>query len=369
MQNEPKYLTIKKDIQRKIENNVYPLGSKIPSESELREIYKVSRHTVRSAINNLVNEGYVTKQQGSGTFVSDYYQSATLSVEPNGNKTIGVVTTYISDYIFPSIIRGVEEQLSKYGYSLLLYSTKNNVMNERNALVSMIEQEVDGLIIEPTKSNLMNPNLNYYLSLAEKQIPLIMINASYEELDLPVISMDDSKSGRMATEYLIENGHTNIGLITKSDDIQGKNRLKGYLKALYDAKLTFSSDFILQFDTEGKSNLPQSIRSMLLKEDLPTAFVTYNDEVALMLIEELNKNGLNCPGEVSIVSHDNSFINDTLSSVKFTSINHPKEELGRKAADLIINSIEKKTPINSYYFEPELVVRNSVLTLEDEDTE
>lgn len=93
MQSEPKYLTIKKAIQKKIETNAYPLGSRIPSESELREIYNVSRHTVRSAINNLVNEGYVVKQQGSGTFVSDYYQSKMINQEVSSPKKIGVIST------------------------------------------------------------------------------------------------------------------------------------------------------------------------------------------------------------------------------------------------------------------------------------
>lgn len=367
MQSEPKYLTIKKAIQKKIETNAYPLGSRIPSESELREIYNVSRHTVRSAINNLVNEGYVVKQQGSGTFVSDYYQSKMINQEVSSPKKIGVISTYIADYIFPSIIRGIEEKLSQHGYSLLLYSTKNDVEIERLALKTMIEQEVDGLIIEPTKSNLMNPNLDYYLKLVEKQIPLVMINASYDELDLPVIAMEDTVSGKVATEYLIEKGHTNIGMITKCDDIQGKNRMKGYLKALYDAQLSFSSDFILQYDTEERPHIAKVIKSMLQKENLPTAFVSYNDEIALILIEEMNKLDLKCPEDISIVSHDNSFISDTLSGVKVTSINHSKEALGKKAAEVIIESIEEDAPIRSYYFKPELVIRDSVIELEDID--
>lgn len=365
MTTEPKYIIIKKEMQKKIEDNTYPLGSKIPSEIELRKIYGVSRHTIRLAINHLVNEGYVIKKQGSGTYVSDRYKAKKRITTTSSPKTIGVITTYLSDYIFPSIIRGIEDRLSESGYSLLLYSTKNDAMNERNALERMMAQEVDGLIIEPTKSNLMNPNLNYYLDLAEKKVPLIMMHAGYEELDLPVISMDDMESGRMATEYLIDKGHLDIGMITKSDDLQGKNRLKGYLKALYDADLTFLSHTVLQFDTEAKPNLPELIRELLAKGDLPSAFVTYNDEVAVVLIEELEKLGLKCPEDISIVSHDNSFISDTLSAVKLTSINHPKEEMGRKAAELVVNSIKTNAPIQSYTFKPELIIRNSVLDLEE----
>lgn len=365
MLNEPKYLLIKKDIQLKIENNEYTLGTKIPSEAELRNTYNVSRHTIRQAISELVNEGYLLKQQGSGTFVSDQYKKEIIG---NGKKTIGVITTYLSDYIFPSIIRGIEEELSKHDYSLMLSSTRNNVDNERRSLESMIQQNVDGLLVEPTKSNLMNPNLNYYLSLTEKPTPLVMLNASYEELDLPMVALDDEKAGKIATEHLIELGHTNIGIITKSDDLQGKNRLKGYLKALYDAKLTFTNEFIIRYDTELKAALPNVLRHMLEYEDLPTAFVCYNDEIAVMLIKQLTEKGKSCPDDISIVSHDDSFYSSSLPSVKLTSVEHPKEELGRKAAQLIVKAVEKRERLESFIFEPKLIVRESTKDIScDED--
>jgi GntR family transcriptional regulator of arabinose operon len=365
MQKEPKYLAIKNKIREFIENGIYELGDKIPSEAELREEYNVSRHTIRQSIAELVNDGYLVKQQGAGTFVSDEYKN-----KNNGNtkKTIGVITTYISDYIFPYIIRGIEEELSKENYLLLLSSTRNNVENERTNLKSMIEQGVDGLIVEPTKSNLMNPNLNYYLNLTEKQTPLVMLNASYEELDLPVVALDDKKAGKIATEHLIELGHTNIGMITKADDLQGKNRLKGYIEALYDAKLTFNSEYVLRYDTETKDVLPFRLKEVLSKkEDRPTAFVVYNDEIAVLLIHEMDKAGLHCPEDISIVSHDNSHYSTALSSVKLTSVEHPKEELGKAAAQWIIKAIrERKTRLSSIIFEPELIIRTSTKSIEQD---
>ncbi|GAB2499430.1 arabinose utilization transcriptional regulator AraR [Alkalibacterium psychrotolerans] len=356
MQNEPKYIAIKNEIQKKIISEDYSLGAKIPSEAELRLQFNVSRHTIRQAISECVNDGYLVKQQGSGTYVSDLYKTKQIG---SGNKTIGVITTYLSDYIFPSIIRGIEEELSKHDYSLMLSSTRNNVENEKRSLESMIEQNVDGLIVEPTKSNLMNPNLNYYLSLAESKTPLVMLNASYEELDLPVVALNDQESGKMATEHLIDKGHTNIGIITKSDDLQGKNRLKGYLKALYDAKMTFSNDFILRYDTEAKEDLPALIHIMLETKDIPTAFVCYNDEVAVMLIKEMDKLNLKCPENISVVSHDDSLYSTVHPTVKLTSVKHPKEELGRQAARSIVEAVESGKAIKSHIFEPNLIIRNS----------
>jgi len=66
----PLYYQLKEIIKQQIEEKIFPIGSAIPTEQELQEKYKVSRSTVRQAINELVNEGFLTKKQGKGTFVS-----------------------------------------------------------------------------------------------------------------------------------------------------------------------------------------------------------------------------------------------------------------------------------------------------------
>jgi GntR family transcriptional regulator of arabinose operon len=195
-----------------------------------------------------------------------------------------------------------------------------------------------------------------------------MLHASYEELNLPVIGLQDIKAGKLATEHLIELGHTNIGMIAKADDLQGKNRLKGYIEALYDAKLTFNGDHVIRYDTESRDDIPKQLEEIFKKENYPTAFVTYNDEIAVLLVHALHKAGLECPDDVSIVSHDDSHYSTALSSIKLTGVKHPKEELGREAARWIVQAVEEKNPrLESKLFDPELVVRNSTRSIESEE--
>src|SRR5690606_31125472 len=104
------------------------------------------------------------------------------------------------------------------------------------------------LIIEPTKSNLYNPNIAYYLTFKEQDVPFIMINAYYEELEVPYLRIDDVQSSYLATRELIAKGHTQIGLIAKMDDQQGKYRIKGYSKALAVAKFRFQSEHVLSYN-------------------------------------------------------------------------------------------------------------------------
>ena len=361
MLNEPKYLSIKNDLQQNIIEGKFPLDSRIPSEAELRKVYDVSRHTIRQAIAELVNDGYLMKRQGAGTFVSNGYIK---NLNEDSIKTIGVITTYLSDYIFPSIIRGIEEELSNRQYSLLLSSTQNNVVNEKESLEKMLEHNIDGLIIEPTKSNILNPNLNYFLKFAEKRIPMVMLNASYDELSAPVIAMDDVEAGKLATQHLIDLGHTKIVIITKMDDLQGKNRLKGYVSALYDSKLSFDNNDIITYDTESKDLLEEKIIESLTQENPPTAFVCYNDQIAIKLIHQIHAIGKSVPDDFSVVSHDDSFLSTTLPFAKLTTVSHPKEKLGKEAANWIVNAIEDKDfDRQSIIFHPELIVRDSTKSL------
>lgn len=357
MSNEPKYIKIKKQLKQLILKGEYKVGSKIPSEAELKDKFNVSRHTIRQSISELVNDGYLKREQGSGTYVSNQYQTETKEVS---QKTIGVITTYLSDYIFPSIIRGIEDELSKRGYALLLSSTQNNVENEKRSLEMMLENGVDGLIIEPTKSAELNPNLNYYLRIQEKGIPYVSINACYEELDAPVIRMNDQSAGEKATAHLLKLGHTRISMITKTDDLQGKDRMKGFIKAYSKENKSFDNKLMVTFDTETITNLTSKIDKVLSSEDMPTAFVCYNDQIAIKVIERIQAMGKRVPQDISVISHDNSFLS-TATNVKLSSMNHPKEQLGRDAANWIIQAIEKNSfKQESIIYESELVKRASV---------
>src|SRR5690625_7889492 len=111
----------------------------------------------------------------------------------------------------------------------------------------MLSYSVDVLIIKPTKSNLFNPNIAYYLSFKEQYIPFIMINAYYEELDVPYLCLDDVHSSYLATNELISKGHKQIGIISIKDDLQGKFRMKGNIKAFGVAKLAIESELFISY--------------------------------------------------------------------------------------------------------------------------
>ena len=361
MKPKYQYQVIIDDIKSKILSGEYSVLEKIPTEFALQEMYNVSRHTVRKAVLELANEGYLRSEKGSGTYVSNDYQ--TTAGNPS-NKTIGVITTYISDYIFPSIIRGIEGKLNEQNYSLLLASTNNDVDQEKKALEMMLSYGVDGLIIEPTKSNLFNPNIAYYLSFKEQDIPFIMINAYYEELDVPYLCLDDVQSSYLATNELISKGHKQIGLISKKDDLQGKFRMKGYIKALGEAKLAFQPELIFSYDTESKPDLYTNLMEFITKNrEMLTSIVCYNDEVSLIVANICRQLGVSIPEELSIIGQDNSYIAKN-ANIKLTTLTHPQEQLGRDAAEWVIKKLQGRQNLpNKYYYQPVLIKGETIKDL------
>ena len=83
-----------------------------------------------------------------------------------------MVTTYISDYIFPSILREVENVLSQNNSAPCCSPPKTQVSNERKVLQTLLGLEhLDGVLVEGTKTGLPNPNLDLYRKLMDRGIP------------------------------------------------------------------------------------------------------------------------------------------------------------------------------------------------------
>ena len=105
-----KYYKMHHDLQEQIRRGELKNGDRVPSENQLAAAYQVSRQTVRKALAILEQEGYIYAVHGKGTFVSERMQPEHKS------HNIAVVTTYLSDYIFPRVIQGIEEVLTAKGY-------------------------------------------------------------------------------------------------------------------------------------------------------------------------------------------------------------------------------------------------------------
>ena len=352
-----KYAALMEELKEKILSGEIRPGDRLPSENELSVGYGLSRHTVRKALAILVNEGYVTAEHGRGTFCSERMRHR------KNSKNIAVITTYISDYIFPRLIQGMDRVLTEQGYSIILKNTGNSRQKEAQCLEDVLTKDVDGLIIEPSKSQILCRNMHLYQKLDEYRIPYVFIQGCYPQMkQKPAVLLDDAKGGYLITRYLIETGHKHIIGIFKADDSQGAERHKGYARALQEAGMPYLPERVIWFHTEDRKVKPAvMVKMMLEQENAVDSVVCYNDQIAAEVMEQLNALGKKVPDDISVTGYDNSFYAWS-GSVGLTTIAHPQEKLGEMAAELLLEQIHG-IPIEESrvqrLIEPELIIRDS----------
>ncbi len=335
----PKYKQVSDTIKKMIQDGICPENSQLPTEAELSDFFHVSRQTVRLALALLAEQGMIHKKQGSGSRVAP--------ANPDKCRhNIAVVISYTNEYIYPSILQDIQTVLSQNDYSCQIFATQNKISLETETLQQVLSQPFAGLLVEGVKTALPNPNLTFYRHLKKIEIPFVFLHGRYTELEDAVCVTDDNyMGGYQLTRYLISKGHTCIGGIFNSDDIQGRQRYYGYITALQDAGLPVPDDKLLWFSTEDRNSILEdddlTLLSYFVKTRLPgcTALVVYNDEIAYRILFLLKKSGYEIPGSMSVVSFDNSYYCG-LSSVPITSLSHEDKKTGIVAANLLLRMLK-----------------------------
>lgn len=360
--NVAKYQQVIDWIRQCLDTGKLQAGDKLESENEIGLRFGISRQTVRHALSILERDGMIESRQGSGNYILPVTEGAESSSRKNVSaKTAVVVSTYVNGYIFPKIIQGMEKILEKENWKIRITFTHNRFETERKVLTQLIEDEdVDGLIIEPTRTGLPSPNLEYYRRLQERGIPIVFFHSYFREMDIPHVSIDDKRAGYLAAEHLIEQGHRKIAGIFKLDDGQGPRRFSGYIQALSDYGVKIRNHQVIWLDTEEEQDMATSKERIFRRLRGCTGCVCYNDEVANRLIELCSEEGIQVPEDLSLVSIDNSDL-ARMGSILLTSVVHPMEVLGQKAALNMLELAKNPRFDATYEFTPDIEVRDSVL--------
>ena len=355
-----KYLAIVEWVKEYIAKEKLRPNDRFLSEKELCAIHGVSRQTVRQALKCLESDNILCRVRGSGTFV----KASTISPASRVNR-VGVVSTYFSDYIFPHIVTGIESVLNESGIAMQLSITHNQVMEEAQALKTMIANGVQGLIVEPSKSALPNPNMDLYQEIRRSGIPLVFFNAKYPWSDFPLVAMDDEAAGETMTDYLFDCGHKKICGLFALDDIQGHMRYSGFMKSCIAHDIRTAEKDVIWFATADCNSIFLHEQYKLLEMlHHATAVVCYNDKLAVNLLRFCRQNDIKVPEQLSVVGIDDSKYS-SICDVPLTTIRHPHELLGETAARELIRQMNAGCDHGEdHIFPPELVVRDSVRRLE-----
>jgi len=269
---------------------------------------------------------------------------------------IGVIIPEIAYSFFADVTSGIEGVLEKSGYDILLCHSRSDPARERAEIQTLISSQIDGLIVAPVQPEKCPQP---FLELTQRGTPLVLVDRFFPGEHFSSVRLDDAAAGFTATDFLIQLGHRKIGHVSAASLSPATLRRKGFLKALKKHGLSECKDNIVQadFDFEGGRN---AMHELLNRRTGITAVFAANDPQAIGAVNACREAGLRVPEDISIVGagniegvyHPNPFL---------TTIDWPAQELGRVAAEFLLDAIDGSTPHEprESIFPPNLLIRHS----------
>ena len=278
------------------------------------------------------------------------------------SRTIAYLVLDASNPFFTDVAKGVEEIARENGVAVYLCNSDSDASREADYLGLLAEQRVRGILVTPVDDDVSQ------LDLLRRRIPIVLVDRAGGD-DWCSVGVDDVEGGMLAVTHLIEQGHRRIAFIGGPlITVQVADRLRGARSAFEAAGRSPDDLAVLPTDTmnfaEGQRagerllGLPRARR--------PTAAFCANDLVALGLLQQMTRSGVDVPGDLAIVGYDDIGFAGA-AAVPLSSVRQPRELLGRTAAELLLaESKDLDGHVHQQVvFHPELVVRTSSLSRTD----
>jgi LacI family transcriptional regulator len=306
---------------------------------------QVNARTVRRIEQAARSLGYAPNTLARGLRTSRSYLAA-------------LVVPDITNPLFPPIVRGAEQVLSRAGFTLVLTDTNNDPDTERTQMASMRAHGVDGFIIATARWD--DPMLD---ELADSLVPSVLVNRRSETGRLPYVGGDDRQGVELCVHHLLTLGHRDIVHLAGPDNTStGRGRAAAFRQAMWSHQL--STDPLIVECAAYTEEAGRAAAGRVLDSGRPfTAVVAANDLLALGAMGELAAAGLRCPDDVSITGFNDLPFMDKLMP-PLTTVRLPLTELGATAARAMvdwIHSPEQRTTVQAL-LPVDLIVRSSTAT-------
>jgi LacI family transcriptional regulator len=276
------------------------------------------------------------------------------------SRTIGIVVPDISHSFFSEITRGVKDAIQPCGYGLMLCNSDCDPKLELQEIEMLLGARVDGLIVA---SEQPEGSPDVFVDLQTHGVPFVLIDRFFSSFECPRVVVDDLRVGSLATQYLIDLGHQRIAHIRGPDVSTAKLREQGYRSTVENTGLGTTEDWIASGNYQFDGGY-EGMKALLSQKPRLTAVFAANDPTAIGAIRACREAGFEIPGDISIIGagviegsyHPSPFL---------TTVDWPRREMGRQAAELLLQLISdgpepKQTKI---VYEPKLLVRKSTAPL------
>lgn len=349
----PRYLQVKQLLEKRVRMGAYRPGVRLPGERDLAQEFGVSQMTVNKGIMEMVDAGWLYREQGRGTFVAEGFRPPLPA-----RLHVGIVTRVeagrlLEDYYLGSLFRGMQRAVSDAPVMLSILGADSFSPQPGDAAL-------DGyLFVDLLHDNM--PDAHRLLDFGKR---LVVVSASWPDMRAPFVDSDNVGGSRAAVEHLLDLGHRRIaGVFMLSATSNSRDRLHAYEAVLAERSLRLPRDYTIatenSFSCSERRN--KQVRALLQRSDRPTAFFCAGYYSALETLDVIREAGLRVPEDVSLVAFD-----DPLSArhitPPLTTVSQPLEAMGRLAMEKLQRWLTHgEQPERQDILPTQLVVRGSTL--------
>lgn len=301
--------------------------------------------------------------------------AAQLDYTPNGlskalkmgkSREIGVLLPSMTNPYYAEVVSGIETACYQRGYNPVLCSSNDQPDREQEHLEFFLRMRMEGIIVSTIGRD------GVLLGrILRSGMPATLFDQPVEHPSCDSVTYNFFKAGQLAAEYLLGKGHKEIAFLTLPFDRQSRtDRFEGFLEAFRRAEVPFLQERLLitQLENGDSSTRDEFAGGRQLARQLMalsgvTAVVAINDLIALGVMNELIKNGLRVPQDISVVGFDDIAFSG-MSNPPLATVKQPSFALGRLAALTLIDRIEHTgANHNAVVLQPQLIERESVCNI------
>ena len=280
------------------------------------------------------------------------------------DKSIGIIIKDLNYPFYTQIATGVKDYANEKGYSVIVASSENDHECEKTLSHLFSTKDIKGTIIAPIVEGLAE--IEHLFKLKMINYPFVLLE-DVKGIQANVVAIDNLKAIKTAVTYLIKNGHTKIvHFAGPPNSSHTQERIEGFRHAFSESPLVFKNDMIISVGSHYEESYAKTIDYFKNKkrEDYPSAIVCFNDQQALAVMTALKEFNLSVPDDISIIGNDDIYYAKSYP-VPLTTIRAPQNEIGRRAAEILIKNIEAPSliPNEKVVLETEFIIRQSTRIL------
>ena len=277
---------------------------------------------------------------------------------------IGVVTPNVESEFYGKLVRCLDRQIQRRGYTMYLALSNERLDLEEIAIQHFVGSDVEGVVVVPLNLPIHASQLQYLSLLRGREIPCVFASSFYEDADIPYCMVDLEEGSYRLVTHLLKSGHRKIIFYKGFEHATPTAlRIKGYRRAFAEYGLEVVESNLIECESIDY-DYAYTLTAQLLEANREfDAIIAVNDAMALGAVNSLRHRNYSVPDDIAVAGFDN--VNySRVSPVPITTINQDLDEISWGAVDLLFQQIQEKgVPAQKRIIEPELVVRESTLRL------